>query len=37
VGPPLLFPGYFQFMLFRHVYTRRLYLVSIIWNSYDML
>nr|AIC34709.1 delta-5 fatty acyl desaturase [Mimachlamys nobilis] len=24
IGPPLLFPVYFQFMLFRHIYTRRL-------------
>lgn len=26
IGPPLLFPLYFQFMLFRHVVTRRLWL-----------
>lgn len=28
VGPPLLFPVYFQFMLFRHIYTRKLWTVS---------
>ena len=27
VGPPLLFPVYFQFMLFRHMYLRKLWLV----------
>nr|KAG5714734.1 hypothetical protein BaRGS_000222 [Batillaria attramentaria] len=26
VGPPLLFPVYFQFMLFRHIFTRKLWL-----------
>ncbi|XP_076458631.1 acyl-CoA 6-desaturase-like [Babylonia areolata] len=25
IGPPLLFPVYFQFMLFRHIYTRKLW------------
>ncbi|XP_011414050.2 acyl-CoA 6-desaturase isoform X2 [Magallana gigas] len=25
IGPPLLFPVYFQFMLFRHIFTRRLW------------
>ncbi|CAC5410891.1 unnamed protein product [Mytilus coruscus] len=32
--PPLLFPLYFQFMLFRHVYTRKLWLDVIIMGSY---
>ncbi|KAL8603582.1 hypothetical protein ACOMHN_022534 [Nucella lapillus] len=25
IGPPLLFPVYFQFMLFRHIYIRKLW------------
>jgi len=25
IGPPLLFPVYFQFMLFRHIFTRKLW------------
>ncbi|XP_076088717.1 acyl-CoA 6-desaturase-like isoform X4 [Mytilus galloprovincialis] len=32
--PPLLFPLYFQFMLFRHVYTRKLWIDVIIMGSY---
>ncbi|XP_076452985.1 acyl-CoA 6-desaturase-like [Babylonia areolata] len=26
IGPPLLFPVYFQFMLFRHIFTRKLWM-----------
>lgn len=30
IGPPLLFPIYFQYMLFRHIFTRRLVLDFIV-------
>ncbi|KAL8591040.1 hypothetical protein ACOMHN_015663 [Nucella lapillus] len=26
IGPPLLFPVYFQYMLFRHIFTRKLWM-----------
>ncbi|KAF6028047.1 hypothetical protein EB796_013634 [Bugula neritina] len=34
IGPPLLFPVYFQFMTFRHAYTRRLYLEGFLMILY---
>ena len=35
VGPPLLFPVYFQFMLFRHMYLRKLWLVRSVNSLYN--
>ena len=35
VGPPLLFPVYFQFMLFRHIYLRKLWLVRSVISLYN--
>lgn len=30
IGPPVLFPVYFQFMLFRHIFTRKLWVDLIV-------
>lgn len=35
VGPPLLFPVYFQFMLFRHIFKRKLWLVRPTYSGYQ--
>ncbi|XP_067929680.1 acyl-CoA 6-desaturase-like [Watersipora subatra] len=34
IGPPLLFPVYFQFMNFRHAYTRKLWLELAVMVSF---